>query len=66
MILSKLPRLNESQEKKLSDIASDLGIVSIASVVLPALFDRSNPIMVILGLLTAVGFWIFSIWLRRH
>lgn len=61
----KFPELNQSQLEKLSDIASDLGLVSIATVVLPAIFDKSDPDRVRLGLATALVFWIYSIWLRR-
>lgn len=59
-------QLNEKQTDKISDIASDIGLVSLASVVIPAFFDRFNLTMVILGLSTTLGFWIFSIWLRKY
>lgn len=60
-----LPKLNEHQLEKLSDIASDSGLVALASVVLPAILDKFNPILVVSGIVTTGGFWIFSIWLRR-
>lgn len=58
-------QLNEKQRDKISDIASDIGLVGLASVVIPAFFDKFNPAMVLLGLLTTLGFWIFSVWLRK-
>lgn len=61
----RLPRLNERQLEKLSDIASDSGLVALASVVLPAILDKFNPILVVSGLVTTGGFWILIIWLRR-
>lgn len=60
-----LPKLNKHQLEKLSDIASDVALVSLASVVLPAILDKFNIILVVLGLLATAGFWVFSIWLRR-
>lgn len=59
------PELNKRQLEKLSDIASDLGLVSIATVVFPAVFDKADPDRVRLGLVIALVFWIYSIWLRR-
>ncbi len=58
-------RLNNKQLDKLSDIASDVGLISLASVVLPAILDRVNLVLVVLGLLATSGFWSFSIWLKR-
>ncbi|HCS79420.1 TPA: hypothetical protein DIV55_06835 [Patescibacteria group bacterium] len=43
------PQLNKRQLEKLSDISSDIALVSLASVVLPAVFDRYNSEMVALG-----------------
>jgi hypothetical protein len=60
-----LPKLSIKQLEKLSDISSDVGLISLASVVLPAVLDRLNPIMLVLGLIATIFFWVFSIWLRR-
>ncbi|HSW96902.1 MAG TPA: hypothetical protein VLF89_03675 [Candidatus Saccharimonadales bacterium] len=61
----EVPELNNNQLKKLSDIASDLGLVSISSVALPAVFSKSNPFAIAAGIILAAIFWIYSIWLRR-
>ena len=58
-------KLNEKQLEKMSDIAGDLGLVSIASVVLPFVFDKFNAMAVLLGSLATIIFWLISIWLRR-
>lgn len=50
---------------KVSDIFSDLGLVSIASVVLPAALDKIDTIRVVLGLLIAFVFWIISLRIVR-
>lgn len=60
-----LPRLNEKQIEKLSDLSSDVGLVALASVVLPAAFDKFDPVVILLGSIATVGFWTLSVWLRR-
>ena len=59
------PGLNEKQLEKISDIASDLALIAIASVVLPAAFDKFNSIMILLGSVIAVILWLVSLWFRR-
>lgn len=59
------PRLNDKQTEKLSDLSSDVGLVALASVVLPSVFDKFNPAVLLLGSIATVGFWVLSIWLRR-
>ncbi len=58
-------KLNRKQAGKLSDIISDLGLVSMASVVLPAALDKIDSIRVVLGLLIALTFWMVSLRLMR-
>lgn len=64
-MLTYFPELNKRRLEKLSDIASDVGLVTLASVVLPAVLDRFNSILAFFGLIATVGFWGFSLWLRR-
>ncbi len=59
------PRFNEKQIEKLSDLSSDVGLVALASVVLPAVFDKFNPAVLLLGSIATLAFWALSIWLRR-
>lgn len=60
-----IPRLNDRQVEKLSDISSDIGLVTLASVVIPAALDRYNLFAVILGLLATFIFWLISLRLRK-
>ncbi|MBI3289899.1 hypothetical protein HYZ78_00710 [Candidatus Microgenomates bacterium] len=61
----KFTRLNRKQIDKLSDITSDVGLVSLASVILPALLDRFDLTLVLLGMLATVFSWITSLWLKK-
>ena len=58
-------RLSRKQIDKLSDISSDIGLIALASVVLPATLDKFNPIAVALGLLATFIFWVISLALRK-
>lgn len=57
--------LNDRQLAKLSDISSDLGLVSTASIILPAVFDRFNLTLLVVGTVASFSFWIISLVLRR-
>ncbi len=59
------PKLSKKQLEKLSDISSDVGLITLASVVLPAALDRFNPAAVVLGLLATFIFWAISLMLRK-
>lgn len=61
-----VPKLNQKQIEKLSDIASDLALVSTASVILPAAFDKFDPTKILLGSTVAIAFWLISLLLRRY
>ncbi len=58
-------RLTKRRLDKLSDIASDIGLISLASVVLPAALDRFNPYALAWGLVATIVFWLISLILRR-
>ena len=58
-------RLSKKQLDKLSDISSDVGLIALASVVIPAALDKFNPIAVALGLLATFIFWVISLALRK-
>lgn len=64
MLLS-VPKLNKNQLDKLSDISSDVGLVALASVVLPAVLDRIDIVKVLLGSVATIFFWLFSVRLRK-
>jgi len=59
------PKLKEKQLDKLSDIASDIGLVSPASVIFPAVLDKFSLTAVALGTFITFVSWIISLWLRR-
>jgi len=59
------PKFSNKRLEKLSDILSDVALVSLASVVLPAILDRFSPVLVVLGGIVTVVLWIFSLWLRK-
>lgn len=58
-------RLNARQLDKLSDISSDVGLVALASVALPALFEKFNILVILIGSSLTIMFWAISLWLRR-
>jgi len=60
-----IPKLSRKQIAKLSDISSDVGLVFLASVVIPAALDKFNLVAVVLGLTATFIFWIISLTLRR-
>lgn len=58
-------KLNEKQIDKLADIASDIGLITLATIVLPAAFDRVDLNKLILGSVATLIFWIASIGLKK-
>lgn len=58
-------RLNKEQIFKLSDIISDVGLIALATVVLPALFDKYDQNKLTLGLVTVIVCWLGSLLLRK-
>ena len=61
----KLSKLNRRQIDKLSDISSDLALVAVAAVILPAAFDKFDSTKILLGSAAAITFWLISLLLRR-
>lgn len=53
-------KLNRRQLNKLSDIYAEIGIVFFAIVALPAVLDKTNPKMLISGIIIAVICWILA------
>lgn len=58
-------RLSSEQLQKLSDITADLGLVCIASIVLPAIFDRFNILLLFFGILVAIFCFVCSLVLIK-
>lgn len=61
----RVTKPSRKQTDKLSDIISDGGLVSLVSVVLPAIFDKYNPYTILLGLLVTLILWLISLRLKR-
>jgi len=59
-LFSKLNQLN-----KLSDIASETALISLASVVLPAVLDKTDSARVIVGLVATIVLWLISLWILK-
>lgn len=61
----KFTRLNRRQIDQLSSIAADAGLVSLATVVLPALLDKVDLNQIVLGLIVTLILWAISLWLKK-
>lgn len=61
-----MKRLNDSQMERISEIASNVGLIFLASTVLPIFTNRSDLTYSILGTLTCLIFWIFSILILKE
>ena len=59
------PKLSDNQVLKLSDISSDIAIVAVASVALPAVLNQYDAQAAILGFVVTFMFWVFSLWLLK-
>jgi uncharacterized membrane protein len=57
--------LTKNQIRKISDIASDIGIVALASVIIPSVLDKFNFNIIILGIIITLTSWIFSVRLSK-
>lgn len=66
MIAIMFSRLNDAQLNKLSDIASEIAIVALASVALPAIFEGLDLIAMVTGFITTVSFWSISLWILKN
>lgn len=60
-----LVKLNRNQIHKLSDICSDVGLIALATIVLPAVFDKIDENKIVLGSLVVIGCWVVSLLLRK-
>lgn len=57
--------LSDRQLEKLSDITSDIALVALASIAIPAILERPDIFASTLGLFTAFAFWLASLWLLK-
>lgn len=61
----KSVRLNRRQVDKLSDIFADTGLICLATIVIPAVLDRINLFLVLLGSISTAFFLFTSLQFRR-
>lgn len=59
----KLQKLSESQLELLVNISADLGVVSVASVVLPSVLDKFHLFPAIVGIVIALSCWYIGLLL---
>ena len=57
--------LNNKQENRFSEICMGIGHIALASVVVPAFFDKINLFLLTWGLVAAIYFWRVSIWILK-
>ena len=61
--------LTKTQFDKLSDLSLGLGQLFFGSLVVPYLIpslDKPPLIVLLLGLLLAIGLWVFAIWIVKR
>lgn len=56
---------SESQVNRVAEIFKDIAQVSLASVVIPYLIDRSNSLMLVLGVVLTAVAWFLSVRLTK-
>lgn len=61
--MARKRKLPKEVIEKFSDIAKDLGNISIVSFVIPLISDKFSFLSILLGLVLALFFWTLSIWL---
>ncbi len=64
----KIKPLAKPQLDKLSDLSVGLGQLFFGSTVVPYLvptFDKPSAAVLLFGLIGAIGFWIFAIWIVK-
>ncbi|MBI5356046.1 hypothetical protein HZB78_00340 [Candidatus Collierbacteria bacterium] len=54
-------RLTNAALERISSILAESAQISLGTVVIPALVDKSNPLLIGWGLVVTIVFWIISI-----
>lgn len=54
-------KLTEAQFNKLADISADIGLVTLAAIVFPGLFDHFRPGFALVGIIIMLSFWSLSL-----
>ena len=58
-------KLSDAQFNKLSDILANIGLLTLGSTVIPALFTEFNLIALLSGAVLSALIWISTLWLVR-
>ena len=58
--------MNNAQLNKLSDIASEIAIIALASVALPAILEEPGFVAMLAGSITTILFWSISLWILKN
>lgn len=58
-------KLTKNQWARISEVFGNLGLVSVASIVLPSLMDKQNFLNTLLGLFSMIIFWYISLVTAR-
>ena len=66
MLVPKGPKLPRAVLERLSAIIADTAQVALASVVVPALFDRGDVSLIILGGITTIMLWAVSLGVAKQ
>ena len=61
----RITKPSRRQSDKLSDIVSDISLVTFGTAVVPAVIDKFDLNKVILGLLASLLLWLVSLRLKR-
>ncbi len=60
------PRFSEPQLNRLSEIVANIGIVVLASVALPAIFEKPDELFMVAGFVVSFFCWSFSLRLLKE
>lgn len=66
LLVPRRPRLSRALLERISAIVADTAQVALASVVVPALFDRGDVSLIVLGGITTVILWLISLIVAKQ
>lgn len=65
LLIPNRPRFGRAVLDRASSIAESAGNIALASVVLPTLFDKADPSLLLLGILLTVLSWLTSLFIAN-
>ena len=57
--------LTKSQWARISELLGNLGLLTIATIVLPYILDKPNSLQAVKGVAITIGFWYISLIAAR-